>query len=55
MGSLVPQSIKKKRARGKFEERKLRKKCRACQDHLLFKGDAKGRLRKKGVAGLVII
>lgn len=46
---------KKKRARGKFEERKLRKKCSACQDHLLFKADAKRRLRKKGVAGLVVI
>ena len=46
---------KKKRARGKFEERKLRKKCSACQDHLFFKADAKRRLRKKGVVGLVVI
>lgn len=43
--------FKKKRARGKFEERKLRKKCSACQDHLLFKADAKRRLRKKGSCG----
>lgn len=49
MGSLVPQSIKKKRAKsGKFEERKLRK---MSLGPFALKGDAKGRLRKKGVGG----
>lgn len=54
MGSLVPQSIKKKRARGKFEE-ELRKNVEPARTICSLKRWCKGKTRKKKLRVLVII